>query len=84
MVSIITTASAAPAGQLFIAPNIDCTRLPIIMLSGPPTMIGVMYSPMVGTNIMMKAATTPGSDRGKVMRQNRLAGPSPRSAAASR
>ena len=54
------------------------------MLSGPPTINGVMYSPMVGTNIMTKAATTPGSDRGKVIRQNRRTGPSPRSAAASR
>src|SRR6185369_445833 len=78
-----TMATAEAAGQSRSAKNSVQMVRPSIKVFDPPSSSGITNSPTIGMKQRRAPAATPGSESGKVTRQNAPAGVQPRSCAAS-
>src|SRR6185436_6302185 len=81
--TVSTIDSTLPNGQSRVSRNCCLITLPIMIPSVPPRMSGIANMPSAGMNTSAAPAYTPGSDSGKVTRQNRSQAFAPRSCAAS-
>src|SRR5258708_3717052 len=77
------TEIAAPSGQSYAAPKRLCTMLAVIVAEGPPTSSGARKSPSDRTNAKVAPASSPGMERGRMMRRNVARRSAPRSCEAS-
>ena len=79
----ITTARADATGQSRLLKNSCHSTLPIIRVSGPPSISGMTNSPTTGMKTSMQPAMMPFLESGTVICQNRVRLRAPRSEAAS-